>query len=197
LPEIRIGQAVDIVIDRGMIRPSTVQDICGDGIVLLQIVPPLPRSCIGQTILLTYLTREDRHVRRSFRARIIDIREGYVTVGRGFPVIIVTGISPSEVCDLRVHERRQPQSGMKILFGADYLECINISDDGAHLVRSAGKRSILKVDDVILLTIRIGNEQSQRRARIIRLWHTKGADGPEHLAVIFEYRDYQAGTNCL
>jgi hypothetical protein len=185
LPEIKIGQTVDIIIEHGVIKPSSIQDIVDDRIVLLQIAPPLPKSYIDKTILITYLTREDRHIRRCFRGRIVGIREGYVTVGRGFPVIIVTNISQSEVCDLRVHERHRPQPEMKILFGADYLEVIDISNSGAHLVRTAGKRSILKVADTILLTIQTGTEQSERHARIIRQWHTKGETGPEHLAVIF------------
>jgi hypothetical protein len=185
LPEIKIGQTVDIVLEHGVIKPSSIQDMMDDRIVLLQISPPLPISYIDKTILISYLTREDRHVRRCFRARIVEIREGYVTVGRGFPVIIVTNISPSEVFDLRVYERHQPQSEIKIQFGADYLEFIDISTSGAHLVRPAGKRSILKVGDTILLTIQSGAEQYDRQAMIIRQWHTKGTSGPEHLAVIF------------
>lgn len=185
MPEVKIGQIVDIVLEQGTIKPSSIQDIMDDRIVLLQIAPPLSDSYIDKTILITYLTREDRHVRRRFQARIVEIREGYVTVGRGFPVIIVTQISQSEVCDIRVHERYQHQPEMKILFGADYLECIDISTSSAHLVRTAGHRSILKVGDAILLTIQSGTEQCDRQARIIRQWHTKGTDGPEHLAVIF------------
>jgi hypothetical protein len=185
LPEIKIGQTVDIVPEHGVIRPSSVQDILDDRMVLLQVSPSLPDSYINKTILITYLTKEDRHVRRCFQARIVEIREGYVTVGRGFPVIIVTDISPSEVCDLRVHERHQPQSEIKIFFGGDCLEVIDLATGGAHLVRSAGKRAILKAGDTILLTIQKDTEQCDRQARIIRQWHTKGTNGPEHLAVIF------------
>jgi hypothetical protein len=185
LPEIKIGQTVDIVLEHGVIKPSSIQDMMDDRIVLLQITPPLLDNYIDKTILITYLTREDRHVRRCFRARIVEIREGYVTVGRGFPVIIVTNISQSEVFDLRVHERHQPQPEIKIRFGADYLEVIDTSAGGAHIVRTAGKRSILKVGDTIILTIQSGPEQYDRQARIIRQWHTKGTNGPEHLAVIF------------
>jgi hypothetical protein len=185
LPEIKIGQTVDIVLGHGVIKPSSIQDLMDDRIVLLQISPPLPESYIDKTILITYLTKEDRHVRRCFRARIAAIREGYVTVGRGFPVIIVTDISPSEVFDLRVHERYEPQPEIKICLGSDYLEFIDISSIGAHLVRPAGKRTLLEVGDTILLTIQRGAKQEDRQARIIRQWHTKGANGPEHLAVIF------------
>ncbi len=185
MPEIKIGQTVDIVLEQGTIKQSSIQDIVGDRIVLLQIAPPLPNSYVDKTIFITYVTGEDRRVRRRFQARIVGIREGYVTVGRGFPVIIVTQISQSEVYDLRVHQRYPHPLEMKILYAADYLECIDISKSGAHLVRSAGQRSILKVGDVILLTIQSGTEQYDRQARIIRHWHTKGANGPEHLAVIF------------
>jgi hypothetical protein len=185
LPEIEIGQTVNIVLEHGVIKPSSIQDILNDRIVLLQISPPLSDSYIDKNILVTYLTKEDRHVRRCFQARIIEMREGYVTVGRGFPVIIVTDISPSEVFDFRLHERQQPQPAIKIRWGADYLEIIDISIGGAHLVRAAGKRSILKVDETILLTIESSAEQYDRQARIIRQWHTKGTNGPEHLAVIF------------
>jgi hypothetical protein len=185
LPEINIGQTVDIVVKYGVIRPSSVQDILEDRIVLLQIAPPLPDSFIDKTILVTYLSADDRHVRRCFRARIVETREGYVTVGRGFPVIIVERISPCEVCDLRIHERHRPQPTLKIKLGDDCLEIVDISIGGAHLVRTAGKRQALKVDDTILLTIHDGANINYRQARIVRQWHTKGADGPEHLAVIF------------
>ncbi len=185
MPEIKIGQPVDIVVEHGVIRSSSVQDILEDRIVLLQIAPPLPDSYIDKTIIVTYLTLADRRIRRGFRARIVEMREGYVTVGRGFPVIIVERVSPCDVCDLRVHERRRPQPEMKIKLGDDCLEIVDISVSGAHLVRAAGKRVILKVDDTILLTIQNGADKNDRQARIIRLWHSKGADGPEHLAVIF------------
>jgi hypothetical protein len=185
LPEIRLGLALDIVVEHGVIRSSFVQDILDDRIVLLQIVPPLSDSHIDKTILVTYLTAEDRHVRQCFRARVVETREGYVTVGRGFPVIIVERISPDEVCDLRIHERHQPQTEMKVKLGDECLEIIDISAGGAHLVRATGKRAILKVDDTILLTIKNGEQQYDRDARIVRQWHSKGADGPEDLAVIF------------
>ena len=185
MPEIKIGQPVDIVIEHGVIKPSSVQDILEDRIVLLQIVPPLPESCINKTILVTYLSSENRSDRRCFEARIIEIREGYVTVGRGFPAIIVERIPPDVTCDLRVHKRQQPQPTMKIMLGDDCLEIVNISISGAHLVRTAGKRVILNVGDTILLTVQDGADISYRYARIIRQWHSKGTDGPEHLAVVF------------
>jgi len=186
LPEINIGQAVDIVVKQGMIRASFVQDILvDDRIVLLQIVPPLPASFIDGTILVTYLTAENRHVRRCFRARVVETREGYKTLGRGFPVIIIERISPSDVCDLREHARHRPQPMMQIKLGDDCLEIIDISISGAHLVRTTGKGAILKVDDMIRLTIQNGADEYDKQARIIRQWHSRGADGPEHLAVIF------------
>ena len=178
MPEINIGQAVDIVVEKGVIRPSFVQDILDDRIVLLQITPPLCGSYIDKTILVTYLTAEDRRVRQGFRARIVETREGYVT-------IIVERISPCEGCDLRVHERHRPRPEMKIKLGDDYLEIVDISISGAHLVRTPGKGPILKVDDTILLTVQNVTDIKRRSARIIRQWHSKGADGPEHLAVIF------------
>jgi hypothetical protein len=185
LPEIKIGQAVDVIVEHGLIKASFVQDILDDRIVLLQITPPLPGSYINKTIPVTYLTKEDRHVRRCFQARITEIREGYITVGRGFPVIIVKRLSPDEVCDLRTHQRRQPNPEMKIMIGAEYLEITDISPSGAHLVRTAGKKSILRVSDTIILTIQNGADQYDRPARILRRWHSRGADGPEHLAIKF------------
>jgi len=185
LPEIKIGQPVDIVIERGVIKPSSVQDILDDRIVLLQIVPPLPENCINKTILVTYLPLENHCARWCFEARIVEIREGYVTVGRGFPAIIAERITPEVTCDLRMYERHQPQPTMKIMLGDDCLEIVNISISGAHLVRNTGKEVILNVGDTILLTVENGIDISHRYARIIRQWHSKGADGPENLAVIF------------
>ncbi|MEN6330737.1 MAG: hypothetical protein ABFD57_01985 [Smithella sp.] len=185
MPEIRIGLSVDIVVEHGLIRSSSVQDILEDRIVLLQIVPPLPENAIGKTILVTYLTLENRCIRRCFQARIVEIREGYVTVGRGFPAIIVEPISPEDTCDLRLYKRQRLQPAMKIMLGDDCLEIVDVSISGAHLVRSAGKRVIFEVGDTILLTVQDGANINYRYARIIRQWHSKGTDGPEHLAVLF------------
>lgn len=185
MPEIKIGQSVDIVVEHGVIRLSSVQDILENRIVLLQVVPALTDGYIGKTILITYLTPENRRVRRSFQARIVEIREGYVTVGRGFPAIIAERISPDDVCDLRVYERHRPQPAVKISLGDDHFEIVDISISGAHLIRATGKRPILKVDDTILLTIQDGSDKNDRYARIIRQWHSRGANGPEHLAVFF------------
>lgn len=183
--EIKVGQTVDIVVEQGVIKASSIQDIFDGRIVLVQILPPLSKHYIGKTVLITYLVREEQCLRRGFRAKIVEMREGYTTAGRGFPAIIVSNISESEPCNLRIHERHLPEPEVKIHSGADYLEIINISDDGAHLVRPAGKRSTLRVDDLILLTIQNGKGHCEREARIVRLWHTKGTEGPEHLAIIF------------
>ncbi len=185
MPEIKIGQSIDIVVEQGTIRLSSVQDILENRIVLLQIVPPLAECSIGKTILVTYLTPDNRCPRRCFKAKIVEIREGYVTVGRGFPAIIVEPTSLSDVCDLRIHERYRPQPSMKITLGDDSFEIVDISISGAHLVRPAGKEPILKVDDIILLTVHDGPDKNDRYARIVRQWHTRAKNGPEHLAVAF------------
>lgn len=182
---IKVGQPVDIVLEQGVIKPSSVQDIVDDRIVLVQVVPSLDGSYLNKTILVTYLTKADRHVRMAFRATIVEIREGYVTFGRGFPVIIVTPASVSEVCDLRAHTRQRPYQKMTVKLDAEDLEIIDISAGNAHLVRQAGIKARLKVDGVISLVVLDGQEKWTKKARIIRQWHTKGEDGPEHLAVVF------------
>ena len=182
---IEVGQTVDVVVEHGVIKHSSIQDISNDRFVLLQVVPPLPVSYIGKIIIITYLTKKDRRIRHGFQAIITEICEGYVTVGRGFPAIIVKSISESEVCDLRTHERHANRPEIRIQSGTDTLDFTDISRSGAHLVRDAGGTPILKVGDTMSLTISIGNFQYDRQARIIRQWHTKGTDGPEHLAVIF------------
>lgn len=182
---VKIGQSVDIVVEQGLIRLSSVQDILENRIVLLQIVPPLSKSYIGKTILVTYLTPEDRCVRRSFKAKIVEMREGYVTVGRGFPVIITEPVSSSNICDLRVHTRYRPQPSIKITLSDEFLDIVDISISGAHFICPAGKESILKVNDIILLTVHDGLDKKEIYARIIRQWHTKAKNGPEHVAVAF------------
>lgn len=185
MTEIKTGQAVDIVVEKGIIRRSFIQDIVDGKIILLQITPPLSALTIGKTILVTYLPADNRCTRLSFQARIVECREGYVTVGRGFPVIIAESISPIEPCDLRAYERHQPEPMMKVMFESDNLEIIDISDTGAHLVRSTSKKPPLKLNDAIPLTIQRNVEIYCRRAKIVRQWHTRGKSGPEHLAVIF------------
>jgi hypothetical protein len=185
LTAIKVGQATDIVLEHGIIKPSFIQDIVDDRIVLLQTVPPLTDGYINKTILITYITSEDRQVRMGFQAMIVELREGYVTVGRGFPAIIVKPLSASEVCELRANKRQLPTQEMIIKLGADDLEIINISEGDAHLVRNTGIRSLLKIDDIIFLVMQSGQEKYARQARIIRQWHTKGIEGPEHLAVKF------------
>ena len=115
----------------------------------------------------------------------------------GFPAIIVERIPPDVTCDLRVDKRQQPQPTMKITLGDDCLEIVNISSSGAHLVRTAGKRVSLNVGDTILLTVQDDADISYRYARIIRQWHSKGADGPEHLAVVFTAEKKQSGNSLI
>jgi hypothetical protein len=185
LSEIKVGQAVDIVLEQGVIKPSSIQDIINERIIILQTVPPLAEAYINKTILITYVTRLDRQVRMGFPAMIIEMREGYVTLGRGFPAIIIKPLSASAVCDLRAHARQVPRPEMSIGLGAEDLEIIDISEDSAHLVRTTGMKANLKVDDIICLTIQSGQGRYLRQAKIVRQWHTKGRAGPEHLAVIF------------
>jgi hypothetical protein len=185
LPEIKIGQAVDMVLEQGVIKPSSVQDIKDERIILLQIVPPLAERNINKTILITYITGEDRQVRMGFPAIIIEIREGYVTVGRGFSAIIIKPLAASAVCDLRAHARQAPHQEMAVKLGAEDLQIIDISEGSAHLVRTAGMKATLKVDDIICLIMQSGQGKYVRQAQIVRQWHTKGIAGPEHLAVIF------------
>ncbi len=185
MAEIKIGQPVDIVVRDGVIRKSSIQDIVNDRIVFVQVTPPLPESAIGKTILVTYKPSKDERTRWSFRATIAEVREGYVTVGRGFPAIIAVRVSPCEPCDLRAYERHPPQPAMHIQYGVDDLEIIDISAAGAHLVRTSAKRSPLKVNEAIPLTIQNHAGTYSRQARIVRRWHSRGESGPEHLAVIF------------
>ena len=182
---IKVGLTVDIVLESGVIKPSSVQDIMDERIVLLQTVPPLASCDINKIIRITYITREDRQVRMGFAAMITEIREGYVTVGRGFPVIIVKPLSASAVCDLRIHPRRLPHQEINIMLGAENLEIIDISEGSAHLVSTSGIKEILKVDDIVSLTFQDGQYKYAKQARVVRQWHTKGIGGPEHLAVIF------------
>jgi hypothetical protein len=185
LSEIKMGQAVDIVLEQGVIKSSSIQDIIDERIILLQTVPPLAEGYINKTIFITYITREARQVRMGFPAMIIEMREGYVTVGRGFPAIIVKPLSASTVCDLRAHARQVPRPDMTVELDAEDLEIIDISEGSAHLVRTTGIKATLKVDDIICLTIQSGRGKYLRQAKIVRQWHAKGIAGPEHLAVIF------------
>ena len=185
MPEFKIGQAVDIISEEGVIRKSSIQDLVDDRIVFLQITPPLFESAVGKIMVVTYVSPGDRCSRFRFQVRIVEVREGYVTVGRGFPVIITVRVSPCERCDRRAYERHSPEPAMCIKYGSDDLEIINISTVGAHLVRMAPKRSPLKVDDAVLLTIRNHDETYSRQARIVRRWHSRGESGPEHFAVVF------------
>jgi hypothetical protein len=185
LSEIKVGQAVDIVLEQGVIKPSSIQDIIDERIILLQTAPPLAESYINKTILITYITREERQIRMGFPAMISEMREGYVTVGRGFPAIIVKPLSASAVCDLRAHTRQVPRPEMTVKLGAEDLEIIDISEGSAHLVRTSGMKATLQVDDIICLIIQSGQGKYVRQARIVRQWLAKGIAGPEHLAVIF------------
>ncbi len=184
LPEINVGQAVDIVIEQGVIKHSSIQEIVDERIVLLQTVPPLAETCINKTIFITYIRKTDRQIRMGFRALITEICEGYVTVGRGFPAIIVKPLSVSAHCDLRAHNRALPHEELSVKLGNEKMNILDISEKSAHLVRPAGLKSTLKTGEIVALTFQNGPEEYVRQAKIIRQWHTKGTDGPEHLAVI-------------
>jgi hypothetical protein len=120
-----------------------------------------------------------------FPAMVIEMREGYVTVGRGFPAIIVKPLAASAVCDLRAYTRHVPRPEMTVKMGVEDLEIIDISEGSAHFVRTTKMKATLKADDIICLIIQSGREKNLRQAKIVRQWHTKGITGPEHLAVTF------------
>ena len=181
--ELQRGRAVDIVIAGKVVKPSFVQDLAEDRIVLLQTTPPRNGHYLDREILITYLVRNGTCTRFGFRGRVTQLCEGYMTVGRGFPAIVVERISETSPCDLRMHRRTAPPH-VELWIGKEKLDVVDISSGGSHVVREAGIDAP-NTQDVITLTVRKGTTCIQRRARLLRRWHTKGRGGPEHLALKF------------
>ena len=96
---LRAGTAVDIVLEGGRIKQSFIQDYDERHVVLLQTTPPLGHDYLKKTIAVTFTTGVKKKTRYRFNARIIEFREGYVTVGRGFPAIIAEVVSDVESRD--------------------------------------------------------------------------------------------------
>jgi hypothetical protein len=185
LKEIVPGLPVDVVINTNVMRSSIIQDIREDRLVLLQIFPPLDRRFLHKLILVTYVKEDSDRMRYGFLADVVELREGYVINGRGFPAIIMRRLTGVEKCDLRSHQRIKPKRRIEVMLDNEGLEVVDISRGGVHFIRKAGKRSSVSVGDIICLTMNVGIESLQRDARIVRQWHTKGSDGPEHVAVSF------------
>ena len=96
---LRTGTAVDIVLEGGRTKQSFIQDYDERHVVLLQTTPPLGHDYLKKTIAVTFTAGIKKKTRYRFNARIVEFREGYVTVGRGFPAIIAEVISDVESRD--------------------------------------------------------------------------------------------------
>jgi len=182
--ELQQGRAVDIVIADKVVKHSFIQDLRGNRIVLLQTTPPLNGHYLDREILITYLVRNGTCKRFGFRGRVTQLCEGYITVGRGFPAIVVERTSETSPCDLRMHHRTPSPPCVELWMGTEKLNVVDISSGGSHVVRKDGTGTP-DTQDVVTLTVKKGATCIQRRARLIRRWHTKGRGGPEHLALKF------------
>lgn len=182
--ELQPGRAVELVLSETIVKPSFIQDMNEDRIVLLQTIPPLNERHLDREILITYVVRKDTSTRFGFRARVIKLCEGYMTVGRGFPAIVTVRTSESSPCELRRHQRATLPPRVELWLGQEKLDVVDISPGGSHVVRNPGYDR-LDICDVVTLTVRNGSGCIERRAQLIRRWHTKGRGGPEHLALKF------------
>lgn len=179
------GLAIDVVFDTGRVGRSFLQDVDGDRLVLLQTSPPLDMHYLHRHIRITFLDRDKGLSRYGFWAEIVELREGYVTRGRGFPAIIARKMTEIVPCELRVHQRIRPGPSLQVRLAAESLEVVNISQGGAQLVRGPGRMPPISPEDIIILTVERGDALVFRSSRVIRLWHTKGSSGPQHFAVKF------------
>ncbi|MDY0043441.1 MAG: PilZ domain-containing protein [Syntrophales bacterium] len=179
------GLPIDVIIGKNKIRKSSVQDLKEDVIVILQTFPPLDSASLEKNLFITYPVNEKDVSRIGFWAQIVELREGYTTCGRGFPAVLVRRLSKNIPCDLRAYARFSPKHCLEVRFGDEMLEVVNISRGGAHLVRRPGAIPPIGWGDTIPLEISAGRTLISSNAKIVRLWHTKGSFGPEHLAVKF------------
>ena len=182
---VKPGLAVEVVLDAGRIGRSFLQDVNDDRLVLLQTRPPLDGRYVHRRILITFLDTGKNLSRYGFWAEITELREGYITRGRGFPAILVRRITESTPCDLRQYQRVAPCQDLQVRLAGETLEVVNISRGGAQLVRKPGSTPVLGPEDITILTLERGDAIVFRSSRVIRLWHTKGSSGPQHVAVKF------------
>ncbi|MBN2284074.1 MAG: hypothetical protein JXO48_09315 [Deltaproteobacteria bacterium] len=180
-----VDLAVDIMVEGRSIRNSFIREICGDTIVLVQTFPPFDERHIGTVILVTYVTQQHECRRYGFNAEILEVREGYETVGRGFPAIVARKISGIFEHDLRAHKRTVSPAGLRILLGGASWDIVDISMEGTHIVGKSREAGLIHTGDTLFLTLEINALRIQREARVMRIWHTKGARGPTHLALTF------------
>ncbi len=182
---VKPGLSVEVVLDAGRIGRSFLQDVNDDRLVLLQTRPPLDGRYVHKRILITFFDAGRDFSRYGFWAEIDELREGYITRGRGFPAILVRRITESAPCDLRKYQRIKPCQDLQVRLAGETLEVVNISRGGAQLVRKPCSMPILGPEDIIILTVERGDAIVFRSSRVIRLWHTKGSSGPQHFAVEF------------
>lgn len=185
MKELEINCAVDVVLDTGGVKGSFVLDVTNKTIVLLQTFPPLDRSFLNKPVLITYVTRDKKMGRYGFLAEIAELREGYETKGRGVPAIITKRLSDSENCELRSYPRIKPTPHFEVLLNKEYVEVVDISAGGIHIVQRPGEMSSTEINDIVCIEIEVGDTSIRTDAKVLRKWKTKGLNGPEHLALKF------------
>ncbi len=117
------------------IRASTLHEISGGKLILAQTDPPLLPHHLNQSIIISFLTEENKNlVRYGFHAQIVEFDNEYrLSQSQTVPAIIVLQKSVPERYNLRMFYRIYPSGdfGLRLYINDQPMGIIDISIGGA------------------------------------------------------------------
>jgi hypothetical protein len=169
---IKIVVNIDHIKEVSDVRSSTVFDIIEKKLIIAQTEPPILKSKINKTVILTYLTKENKDiVRYGFDAVIVDLIKSYElsTDHKTQAVILLKKTNPVQN-NLRFFFRVEPLSNSDIYMSI-YRKPVNILDisiGGAKISHSREFR--LQSGGIIGIRLSIDNALFDINAVIVRTW---------------------------
>ncbi len=173
------GNPIKIVIDidarreRIYVRDSSVHEKAENGnIIIAQTDPPITRSMLGKSVIVTYLVRgKDEPVRYGFPARIIRLVDAYKLTGghtaRALEVVKTRKPAPYSI---RMFYRVTPteKSGLRLFINDNKVNIIDISLGGAKF--SHDKKTYFDIRRIVQATLDIAGTVYKFEAMILRSW---------------------------
>jgi hypothetical protein len=176
--DIRPGLPVKIVVDinhvneTNDVRNSIIFDIIEKKLVIAQTEPPILKSRINKTVVLTYLTKEKREVvRYGFDASIVDLTNNYELSAYNMTqaVILLRKTNPVQY-NLRFFFRAEPpsNSGINISIYRKPVNMLDISIGGAKI--SHNRELELEPGRILDIKLSIDNVVFDLNAVVVRTW---------------------------
>jgi hypothetical protein len=181
--DIRPGLPVKIVVDANHIketndvRNSIIFDIVGNKMAIAQTEPPILKSRIKKTIVVTYLVNEYKEVvRYGFDATIIDLTNNYeLSADNRTQAVILSKKTDPVQYNLRFFFRAEilSNSGIDMSIYRRPVNVLDISIGGAKI--SHNKELQLEAGRILEIKLSIDGTVFDLNAVVVRTWAPKEA----------------------